>query len=840
MQQYKQQYQQQFTQQAKSNWFKRGIYLALLAGVLVVFIALFSSVAQAASEQLDAYAAESWQQATSKVISGDSQTYAYANSNSAEATLQSSAEEAFDGLPTKFDLRDPNSDGDQSDSVVSPVKLQLPWGTCWAFSICAASESSILSKSGKTYDEQNIDLSELQLANSVYLNGGAPKSVVGDAQAGEGFHIDTADPNIGLDEGGYTFYGSSIFSSGIGPVNETDAPYKNKEELIECNLFEEGSDEPKKLYLKEDEIKKYEDSGANIVRLNWAGNYEDKDGKKVYTDWSSSTDLWNASILNLENGNVMPETAIYSGEDYDHTDLQAVASIKQEMSEYGRAVACAFTSFEGYYNDDYACYYNCESNKANHAVCIVGWDDNFSKTNFNDGKTYIPPNDGAWLVKNSYGSELEDFPNYGTFGIKEDGKRTGYFWISYYDKSIANFETFDFDLNSYGDDTEYYIDQYDYLVADKTICNSYDSAASSANIYVAEGDMSLRTVGCTTFKPNTTVFYQVYLLDNEAATPTDPEHSKLVYSFEDTYQYGGYHRATIDTDSWIAMRANQQYAIVTTQYCNDDHKWYQGVNTNSANKNFEARLNAGESWTSVSQFAAGAAETAEYASAESAAEAADAVVAEGASDTQGANEQTKWTDWTVIAAAMKAKDSDLEVDNLSIKGFSEIKSWASVEELSTLEEAIKNAQTVLENTVTSQDGSDVEKGVAWMTQEQKDALSAAIESAKAKLALAGSDYKNTLANTTPTSAEVVDATNFLKYDLSYGDGGASASASNGDDANANTNATSTSTSKITSGSLPATGDAAKGAIVFLACIIAAAGLSLIIIKSTNFVKKYEE
>ncbi len=42
--------------------------------------------------------------------------------------------------------------------------------------------------------------------------------------------------------------------------------------------------------------------------------------------------------------------------------------------------------------------------------------------------------------------------------------------------------------------------------------------------------------------------------DEEVASPTDAEHSRLVYSFEDVYQYGGYHRASLPEDSWIAMR----------------------------------------------------------------------------------------------------------------------------------------------------------------------------------------------------------------------------------------------------------------------------------------------
>ncbi|MEG0989401.1 MAG: C1 family peptidase, partial [Gordonibacter sp.] len=42
-------------------------------------------------------------------------------------------------LPEKFDLR--NVEG---KNYVTPVKLQNPWGSCWAFSATAAVESNIL------------------------------------------------------------------------------------------------------------------------------------------------------------------------------------------------------------------------------------------------------------------------------------------------------------------------------------------------------------------------------------------------------------------------------------------------------------------------------------------------------------------------------------------------------------------------------------------------------------------------------------------------------------------------------------------------------------------------
>ena len=46
--------------------------------------------------------------------------------------------------------------------------------------------------------------------------------------------------------------------------------------------------------------------------------------------------------------------------------------------------------------------YDSTSALANHAVTIGGWDDNYSVNNFMTGNR--PQNNGAWLVKNSWGS----------------------------------------------------------------------------------------------------------------------------------------------------------------------------------------------------------------------------------------------------------------------------------------------------------------------------------------------------------------------------------------------------------------------------------------------------
>ena len=130
----------------------------------------------------------------------------------------------------------------------------------------------------------------------------------------------------------------------------------------------------------------------------------------------------------------------------NYTDNDA---IKTAIMKYGAVGTSIY--FDSYYLNNGTSYFTWALYPSNHAVTIVGWDDNYSRDNFYFGS--YAEGDGAWIVKNSWG------PSWG-----EDG----YFYVSYYDESFAKPGVegiaYTFILN----DTVKYDKNYQYDIAGKT------------------------------------------------------------------------------------------------------------------------------------------------------------------------------------------------------------------------------------------------------------------------------------------------------------------------------------------------------------------------------------
>lgn len=117
-----------------------------------------------------------------------------------------------------------------------------------------------------------------------------------------------------------------------------------------------------------------------------------------------------ADIQNLGTADYGVNSAVFLSKDTN--------TVKQAVYQYG-AVSASYNHNDTYFNTSGTAY--CQTTPVTngfegHAILVVGWDDSYLKDNFNSEAR--PKNNGAWLVKNSWGS-------YNNLG--------GYFWISYED-----------------------------------------------------------------------------------------------------------------------------------------------------------------------------------------------------------------------------------------------------------------------------------------------------------------------------------------------------------------------------------------------------------------------
>ena len=133
------------------------------------------------------------------------------------------------------------------------------------------------------------------------------------------------------------------------------------------------------------------------------------------------------------------------------------AGIKRAIMTYGGVAAAYYDSDESnvYNSDTYA--YHCTENGSNHAVMLVGWDDNFSRDNF----LIKPEGAGAWLVRNSWGQNRYS--------------HSGYFWLSYYDSSFRSSGS----VVAFEADTQV----YDH-------CYTYAGQPISSGVYTAYGNVT--------------------------------------------------------------------------------------------------------------------------------------------------------------------------------------------------------------------------------------------------------------------------------------------------------------------------------------------------------------
>jgi len=252
----------------------------------------------------------------------------------------------------------------------------------------------------------------------------------------------------------------------------------------------------------------------------------------------------------------------------DRTSATDNDMIKQAITNYG-GMYSAFYYGDAYYNDaNCAYYYNgSKSMEGNHAITIVGWDDAYSRTNFNS----TPPGDGAFLIKNSWGT---------------DWGNAGYFWISYYDSLIGKDNCLFFNAASTTNYESIY--QYDTL----GMCAAYGygtTTAWGANIFSGTSGI-VKAISFYALAADSSYEVRVYT----GVTAGSPTSGTLGATKTGTVTYGGYY--TVDLDSPVAY--DTRFSVVV-KFTAPGTIWPIPVESRVAGYSSAATAYAGESYMSA-------------------------------------------------------------------------------------------------------------------------------------------------------------------------------------------------------------------------------------------------
>ena len=298
----------------------------------------------------------------------------------------------------------------------------------------------------------------------------------------------------------------------------------------------------------EGDINKFDTSHGSVMQ--YGGNVEMAANSLLDWEGAVNEDVvpYTTEYVRQVENNQLDDSLAY-GKDVAHVqnfyrvNTTSKEDIKKAVMDYG-AVSISYWSDQSsnwstqYYNSLTAAYYCPEGHTTNHAVNIVGWDDDYSSDNF----ATKPEGNGAWIVRNSWGSE------YG---------KDGYFYLSYYDKSIYSVGyTLEAELS------DNYNNNYQYDGAMLYGYMGYAGSNKYSNIFEAKanlgGSENIKAVSFMTGS-STNLNYTVSVYTN-LSDDANPESGTLAAQKSGVTTYDGMY--TVVLDSSVNINEGKKFSVV--------------------------------------------------------------------------------------------------------------------------------------------------------------------------------------------------------------------------------------------------------------------------------------
>ena len=372
---------------------------------------------------------------------------------------------------------------EQFKDFMPPLRNQNPYGSCWAQTSMALAEINLRKQGLSTQDLSVVHLAYFSYNKEVEDPIGGTKGDINRSLLSSNY----------LDSGGNIAFAGQVLGSWVGAAEAAgDLVYPSSSGSFKPSISQTLA---------------YDDA-AHLININ-----------EVYIN-GSSADRNAVKQLICANGGV-------------------------GISYFSPSGTVALTG-DGIYDSTHNAFYDPETHggKTNHAVTIVGWDDSFPVTYFNEA--HRPKNNGAWLIRNSW-----------TTGSYNDNKNyAGYFWMSYENASIGDV-AYSFEFEMAND----YDHNYQYDGAMQTYAIGAQNQVKVANVFTAGGNELLKAVSFSSENSNLDYEIEIY-----KGLPKDNslDLSGLEAASEQpgSVTYAGYH--TIKLTKQVPLKEGERYAVVVT------------------------------------------------------------------------------------------------------------------------------------------------------------------------------------------------------------------------------------------------------------------------------------